>query len=521
MKLQLETTTGGHPVASAEKFTLVLSGLRNDLAHHRALAFLQQRLDPAPASLTLPFTVLSETDFDTGTSLANELNGLGAIVRLNRCESACVAPAPAFDTASPPKSSPTSSPRFSAMRVARMLGLAFRVPLLIILAVAVSITLRMRNADQVEEALLRSAADARAAAPKPDAAKAAAASAQASNGQIKSLMAQGDSAAALRAIERALETKEEPALLALKGEVCVKMSNWEAARVAYERAVTLESKDPQVFLGLAGIYRQQGRQNAAVDMLHKAKEYGAGGSEFQSLVSMVVAEQDAEADFGSVSTPHFTISFDEAVDQAEARRVLSHLEDAYLSVGQKLDEYPTHRTPVVLYSAQDFQEITHAPGWAGALYDGRIKVPVRGPRGRVRDLAKAVRHEYTHALIVSMAGARCPVWLNEGVAMWAEDEKDGEREDWALGAINMGQRLNLTQLENSFVGMSGRQAVSAYAQSYLAVRHIVARYGQLPLQKLVRAFAASASTAQAFREALSVELSTFEDELRFDQDGVG
>jgi len=40
--------------------------------------------------------------------------------------------------------------------------------------------------------------------------------------------------------------------------------------------------------------------------------------------------------------------------------------------------------------------------------------------------------------------------------------------------------------------LSDRQAVAAYAQSYLAVRHIVTRYGQLPLRKLLTAFASTA-----------------------------
>jgi hypothetical protein len=47
------------------------------------------------------------------------------------------------------------------------------------------------------------------------------------------------------------------------------------------------------------------------------------------------------------------------------------------------------------------------------------------------------------------------------------------------------------------------------------------RYGQLPLQKLLEAFASHSSTAAAFREALSIELSTFQEDLRADQDDVG
>ena len=35
-------------------------------------------------------------------------------------------------------------------------------------------------------------------------------------------------------------------------------------------------------------------------------------------------------------------------------------------------------TAVVLYTQRDFHAVTQTPDWAGAAYDGRIKLPVRG-----------------------------------------------------------------------------------------------------------------------------------------------
>ena len=497
------------------RFTLVLTGFRNDLARRRVLAFLQERIETSPAERSLPFTLLGQADLETGTRLSAELRELGAIVRLTRLDDDHE-PAPPLAAVVPEAPAAVGPWPVSPRRVVRLLGLALRVPMLVVLGMAVIFTLRLRQIGEDLAELERATP-----IPRDRVTSARVPSPRVSRGYIKSLIIHGDSAAALQAIERDPEVKEDPTVLALKGDAYVKMSDWERARVAYERAVALDSKDPQVFVALAGIYRQQGRQTAAVDMLHRAKENGASGSDFESLVRVVVAEQDAESNFSSATSPHFTVSFDEGEDQAAARLVLSHLEDAYWTVGQKLEHYPNHRTPVVLYAAQDFQQVTHSPGWAGALYDGRIKVPVRGLHGSTPGLAKTLRHEYAHALVVSIAGPRCPVWLNEGVAMWAEDEEDGEREDWAFGAIRLSQAFGLARLERSFLQLSDRQAVAAYAQSYLAVRHIVTRYGQLPLRKLLTAFASTASTADAFRAVLSIELSTFEDELRFERDSVG
>jgi tetratricopeptide (TPR) repeat protein len=489
----------------SERFAVVLLGFRNDLARLRVRSWVNEHVERPPAELSLPFTVFGQVDLETGTRLSAELGQLGALVRLTRLgddrEPAPLA-VPAVAESSP---LPVRHP--SNRRVVR---------LLIIGAIAVICALRLRRVDQGNDELVGGAAhpQTRVTSAIPEQRREASA-------QIKRLIAQGDLASALHAIDRVLEVEEDPTALALKGEVSVKRSDWNAARTAYERAVQVGSHDPQVFLALANIYREQGMQRAAVDMLHRAKENGASGGEFESLVRLIVTEQDAESDFGAVTSPHFTLSFDEGEDYAAAQLIQSHLEDAYLTVGHKLGVYPSHRTPVVLYAARDFQRVTHSPGWAGALYDGRIKVPVRGLRADMPEIARTIRHEYAHALIMSIAGGRCPVWLNEGVAMWAEEEVDGEREQWALAAMQLHRPFRLADLEKSFGRLSDLQAAAAYGQSYLAVRHILGRYGELPLQKLLTAFATTASTDEAFRQALGIELSSFEDELHFEQGGAG
>ncbi len=103
--------------------------------------------------------------------------------------------------------------------------------------------------------------------------------------------------------------------------------------------------------------------------------------------------------------------------------------------------------------------------------------------------------------------------------MWAEEERDGDRADWAEAALKLSRPFTLTQLERPFFGYSSSQAATAYAQSYVAVRRIVDRYGDRALRKLLVAFASTGSTADAFRAALPVELASFENELRRERDG--
>lgn len=483
---------------------LVLLGYRNDLARHRALAYLQEQGCAPPADAPLPYAVCERIDALHGQALLAALERLGGVARLVQRDDAPL-PQLAADDNAVELAAPGEAP-------ARFAGSARAIRLLIIIGIGAAWIIRLSRPSQ--EIVLPGIVPPPRAAPPP-----AAVAARVPSAQIKRLIAQGDLDAAQQHIDEALADGADATTLALQGDVRARRGDWPQARKSYERAVELGAKDPNVFLALSSIYRQQGMQGAAVDMLHRAQQNGASGQDFEAMKQTVVAEQDAESGFGSTTSPHFAVSFDTGADNAAAQLILTQLEDAYMIVGHKLGVCPSERTPVVLYAARDFQRVTHSPEWAGALYDGRIKVPVRGLQRDTPDLAPTIRHEYAHALIMTLSGGRCPVWLNEGVAMWAEEERDGERTDWAEGALQLHRPFTLAQLERSFVGLSPTQAAAAYAQSYLAVRRIIARYGDRSLQKLLAAFAATDSTADAFREALPIELSSFEDELRRDHDG--
>ena len=83
--------------------------------------------------------------------------------------------------------------------------------------------------------------------------------------------------------------------------------------------------------------------------------------------------------------------------------------------------------PVVLYTREQFRDITRSPEWAAAAYDGIIRVPMRGAGEKGEDLDRVLAHEFSHALIRSLATRNLPTWLNEGLASVLESDDL----DWA------------------------------------------------------------------------------------------
>ena len=164
---------------------------------------------------------------------------------------------------------------------------------------------------------------------------------------------------------------------------------------------------------------------------------------------------------------------------AAAQAVAHGLEDAYFHDGRKLDLYPGERVPVVLYPSEDFHDVTQTPSWTGGVYDGRIKLPSRGCRGRRPGGARphAAPRVRPRARHISSAAAA------PGLA------QRGRRDLVRGGARRRARGLGATR--RSPARCSSRCATwrarsprlpadrvhVAYAQSYLAVHALVDRSG--------------------------------------------
>jgi hypothetical protein len=128
-------------------------------------------------------------------------------------------------------------------------------------------------------------------------------------------------------------------------------------------------------------------------------------------------------------------------------------------------------------------------------------------------LGRTLRHEYGHVLVHQLTHGRCPVWLNEGVAIWFEEQRTGERTDWALQSI-AGQRLfRLADLIGPFTRLPADRVPIAYAQSYLAVNALVDRHGPQRLRALLEDIGSGVSFESAYRETFYGDPAAFEEEL--------
>jgi len=112
----------------------------------------------------------------------------------------------------------------------------------------------------------------------------------------------------------------------------------------------------------------------------------------------------------------FVLSYDAEREPDLSADLLDVLNQAYVEVGMNLNSYPPGQIPVLIYTRRDFSRITASPGWAAGLYDGKIRIPLGGVNRVSAPLRAILFHEYTHVVVRTLSGNRCPTWLNEGMA---------------------------------------------------------------------------------------------------------
>src|SRR5205085_11946087 len=204
---------------------------------------------------------------------------------------------------------------------------------------------------------------------------------------------------------------------------------------------------------------------------------------------------------------HFTVSFEGPADADLAAEALEVLDRAYWRIGQLLATYPFDPIPVVLYTTEQFRDITRSPSWAAGAYDGTIRVPMRGALEKKEELDRVLSHEFTHALIRTLASRGVPAWLNEGLATALETGDLG----WAEKRMqHVDGNVSLRALQNGFGRFTGEQAQVAYAISALAVRRMLDESGGFAVANLLRDLGDGADFNTAFLRRMNSSFERFQ-----------
>ena len=215
-------------------------------------------------------------------------------------------------------------------------------------------------------------------------------------------------------------------------------------------------------------------------------------------------QESVEAKFRPLESRHFKLTSSPDIARSEITRVVTILDHAYNTIGRRFGNvYPSTQVGVTVYKAGQFSKATQVDKNVGALYDGKIRIPLLDDNGNVlpdEELRTRLFHEYTHVLVHSVCGRDIAWWINEGLAESLSHEVSPDEIALLARAKASGELLSFAALsENQMDKLPNARLHTAYAQSHFAVDYLIKRYTQSRMNRVLSEIAKGATSADAFQ----------------------
>jgi tetratricopeptide (TPR) repeat protein len=315
-------------------------------------------------------------------------------------------------------------------------------------------------------------------------------------------LSRGDTEHALADERTALTfSPEEPTLLMNVAYLHLRRSEYKQSLDYLERARRVAPQNADVAKLAGWAYYGMNKMDQAVAEWKRALALRPD-PEVQAALDKAQRDKQEEESYKENESAHFTLRYSGSAEPALARDVLRTLEAHFSAIESELNFTPPDSIGVVLYTQQAFADITRAPGWVGALNDGRIRVPVQGLTGVTPELSRVLKHELTHSFVGQKTRGHAPTWIQEGLAQWMEGKRSGDSAAALAQLFQDGHATTLGQLEGSWMGLPADAAIYAYAWALANIEYIVQTDGMGDVERILDRIGAGNSTEEALRAVL-------------------
>ena len=313
----------------------------------------------------------------------------------------------------------------------------------------------------------------------------------------------GQDSEALRVLRASLQREPRNLqALQLMAEVSMRLRDFRGAADAAARAIRLDERDPRSHALLGDASLAQGDWRGA------ASAYRASLLKPDAALQKKLAElQPPQA--GASSGALFRLRYDGAVNEPLGVAVLQLLTDAFAEYGRRLGFSPPEPVTVILQTETDFQ-VAGTPAWAEGLYDGAVRIPVKGVEQMTPHLRGLLRHELAHSFVTSRTGGNCPTWVQEGVAQWLEGSDYARADQSLVPRARKGALPALLTLEAPFQNLAPADVPVAYAASLSGVAHVLRLRREEGLARLLAALGDGLPSEEALPVSIGLSYGEFQ-----------
>jgi tetratricopeptide (TPR) repeat protein len=292
----------------------------------------------------------------------------------------------------------------------------------------------------------------------------------------------------------------------------IQMGRGEEAVSLAERSTRLapDSGDGWMVLGFA--YYSSDRDEDAIAAWKRSQEIRPDAT-VKKYLEKAQRDEQAQANFQQRDSGHFTLRYEgHRVPDSLSSAILQTLEVHYDALAQQFNVSP-RTIPVILYTDQEFFDVTQSPSWTGAVNDGKIRIPVSGLTLMTPELSRILRHELSHTFINQLSRGKCPQWLHEGIAQVLEGRSTAPFGRTLSRLYADDHEVPMYLLESSFMNLDKEQAAVAYVQSLAVTEFIRDTYGMDDIRRILQKIGEGSSTEAAVRTTLHSGYSQLEQDV--------
>lgn len=293
---------------------------------------------------------------------------------------------------------------------------------------------------------------------------------------------------------------------------------YEASEKFYRDSIEFDPTDANARAELGMMYMQWGYEDRAREALESAWNLDSFNERTHFLLELLETLEK----FARLETEHFIIKFKSETDPGIGEFLAGYLEELYESVTEDYETHLSDKTIVEIFpTLRAFGVRISGRPWihtVGAC-TGRV-IALTSPNDKSGigpyDLARVLRHEFTHTVTLSATDNRIPHWFTEGLAVYQEDvPRSFTWSDLLAQAVRRDELFPLDSIRWGFWKPrrpSDRQL--AYAQSEWMCEYIVERYGYETINHMLGLFKKRMTQSSVFQELLKIELEQFDREFQ-------
>jgi len=267
--------------------------------------------------------------------------------------------------------------------------------------------------------------------------------------------------------------------------------------------------DPETLYQLADLLSAEGNFDTALKLVAKANSelpFEAGDERVRQLQM----EKRLATSSQVYRSPHFEIHYPPSRGEPFAKDAARILEAERSRLQAWIPLSLAKITEVHLLHFDDFQA-GYSPGLdILGLYDGKIRVPLGDAPRFVPFVVSILTHELAHAMIAERTGSRAPHWFQEGLAQHVEMMQ--ENVNPIQGYRDKANLLGFPLLEPAIGSLSPALVAIGYDESRWTLHYVEHRYGRAGIHRLLDAFNAGKTTAEAIA-ALGTSTEQFDHDL--------